>query len=299
MKHSHLRSESSEMSPPAHHAEPTEISLIGRRANAVKHGLAATTLLPAILRPGGVEIHYQRLCQEFCPESLTDELYLREVARHAARLELTEQAEDAAIRQGATALPLLLNSGEPDSDQVLIAATTTEALERVARYRRPHEKALHQAINAFLDSRRERARQAQQHGVSSDLFATEAACSAHLRARFRESTWGCPHCGTAHGHWLEGHDLWECSNCGRQVGLRHGTVFENSPLPLVKWFLAVRYLVADDKLKATELAKAISIPRPGTAQSMARRIREALGSKDAATRLAGLTALPLWRRELT
>jgi hypothetical protein len=295
MKKSQMNTCSSDASDVAHHLAQNEVSLIGSRANALKHGLSATTLVPEILRPGRVEALYQQLCQEFCPESLSDELLIREIARHAARLELTEQAEGATILQGANVLSLLLNPGQPDPDEMLVAATTSDALERVARYRRSHEKAFHQAMNALRERLRERGRQSQ-NCRSADLFATEAACRDHLRAPFRDAAWRCPKCGAANGHWLESRACWECGACGGQVSLRHGTIFEKSPLSLATWFAAIRYVVADSALNAVKLAKLVSISRPATAQAMLRRIKQALAEEDASTKLAGLAAYPLWPR---
>jgi hypothetical protein len=90
-----------------------------------------------------------RLRAEYRPRSLTEELYVREIARHAAALETVERAEPALLRTAASAVgPLAGNMTDVSRDDLLLStAITTEPLERVARYRRGHERGLHLAVD--------------------------------------------------------------------------------------------------------------------------------------------------------
>ena len=84
----------------------------------------------------------EQLREEQRPATLVEELVLREIARHAAMLEIAEQAEGAVLRQGALGLSGLIGSGDPgqNADMVLAAAVTTDPAERLTRYRRATKK---------------------------------------------------------------------------------------------------------------------------------------------------------------
>jgi transposase-like protein len=270
--------------------------LSGARANAVTHGLTASKLLPDLLQPGRVFSLMEQLRQEHRPATLVEELVLREIARHAAMLEIAEQAEGAVLRQGALGLTGLIGSGDPgqDDDMVLAAAVTTDPAERLTRYRRAHEKSLHQALQKLRELQQSRHKKLPaQTMVPMDRFATEEACKGHLRARFSSSDWKCPACLSPRGHWITARDVWQCAKCGKQISLRHGTVMEGSPLPLSTWFAAIRYVVADTAMTCVTLSRLVSIRRAATAQSMLRRIRQAVMADDAEAQLAGLSAYPL------
>jgi hypothetical protein len=302
MEHSNFPVKAQETAAP-HNPEPCDVdgkqltevgnSSTGRKANALTHGLTAKKTIPAILQPGRLLALLEGLRHELQPKTLIDELLVREIARHAAMLEVSEAAEWAVLRQGANGLAKILsvNVADQNDDLVLAAAVTTEPLERLTRYRRAHEKALYQAIHKVYEQRPVLATDGLQEIDSHmDLFATDEACRSHLRARFDRADWRCPGCDGSRGHWVDTRDCWECAVCGRQVGLRYGTVFERSPLPLVTWFLAIRVVVSDATITAATLGQLISIRRPATAQSMLARIRHAMEADDSGTQLAGLTA---------
>jgi len=254
-------------------------------ANAVRHGLTSKKYIPAILEAGRVAALVEKLERELCPESETEGLLVREIARHAAMLELAEQAEGAVLRIGAESLAPMLASpeGELPMDAALAAAVTTDSIDRLTRYRRAHEKAMHQALDRL------RERQAARHrrvGRRPKSFDSEAACRAQLRARFEAPSWQCPRCQHRHGYWLDKREKWECASCRAQVTLRYGTVFARSPLSLVTWFAAVGHVLTNPGISAAELSQRLSLARPATVQAILGRIRQAIDAGGAA--LAGL-----------
>jgi hypothetical protein len=98
----------------------------------------------------------------------------------------------------------------------LTAALTSEALERVARYRRNHEKAAFKALEWLRQSQESDGSPAlPQAVVSTKRFANLEECEAYLQKRFSAPDWRCPRCKKAHGHWLSRRKLWECSDCKR------------------------------------------------------------------------------------
>ncbi|MFZ1009601.1 MAG: IS1595 family transposase [Candidatus Sulfotelmatobacter sp.] len=269
---------------------------VGPRANALQHGLTATTLLPSILRAGRLDEIDAELQAEYCPQTVTEELLVREIARHAAALEITEQAEPAVMRTAALAFSQVasLEQAAPLEDLRLTAAVTAEPLDRAARYRRTHEKALHQALDKLrLWQTAGPATRPDPAPDWTEKFTSETGCEAYLHQRFSSNNWHCPQCRQKRGHWLSTRRRWECSHCGAQIGLRHGTVFEHSQLPLAGWFLGIRAFAGRTAITARELMALTGIERPATARAMLKRIRRALHENDLAMGLAGLTAYPL------
>lgn len=74
-------------------------------------------------------------------------------------------------------------------------------------------------------------------------FPNEDACHAYLA----ESRWHgepiCPHCGCLDVYTLKSRRIFKCTACMKQFSARIGIIFEESRLPLQKWFLAI-YLVS-------------------------------------------------------
>ncbi len=217
---------------------------------------------------------------EWLPATVTEKLLVREIARHAAMLELGEQAEGGVLRVGAASLAPMAISGDSDAqlDAALAAAVTTDAVERLTRYRRAHEKAFHQALSRLGELQAARRDQRLRVDQSTPRFSSEETCRDHLRARFSANTWRCPRCQRQRGYWMEAHDAWECASCGTQVGLRVGTVFARSRLPLVTWFAAIGQVIAEPGISAATLGRHLSLRRPATAQSLLKRIRQAINA---------------------
>lgn len=104
-------------------------------------------------------------------------------------------------------------------------------------------------------------------------FKTKEACLEYLfRSRFNEVQ--CPHCGRRNAYHKHPTKPCYTCNCGRShIYPMKETVFENSPVPLTKWFTAV-FLLAQTKqgVSAKELERQLGVTYP-TAWRMAKRIR--------------------------
>ncbi len=70
----------------------------------------------------------------------------------------------------------------------------------------------------------------------------------------------CPECGGKEHSYLTTRRLWKCKACRRQFSVKVGTIFEDSPIPLGKWMLAV-WEIANDKngISSYELAAKIGV----------------------------------------
>lgn len=86
----------------------------------------------------------------------------------------------------------------------------------------------------------------------------------------------CPKCsGTEIGR-IATRRMLKCRACGKQFGVKVGTIFEDSPLGLDKWFVAV-WCIANAKngISSCELARALGVRQP-SAWFMLHRIRAAM-----------------------
>ena len=88
----------------------------------------------------------------------------------------------------------------------------------------------------------------------------------------------CPACGHANPLFLRRQSRWECRirHAKRQFSAKTGTVFEDSPLPLEKWFTAI-WLISNCKngVSSYELHRAIGVTQK-SAWFMLHRIRLAM-----------------------
>ena len=90
----------------------------------------------------------------------------------------------------------------------------------------------------------------------------------------------CPTCGSKEVYFLESRRVWKCKNkhAKQQFSAKVGTVFEDSPIGLDKWFAAV-WLVANCKngVSSYEIHRALKVTQK-TAWFMDHRIRLAMQS---------------------
>ena len=84
----------------------------------------------------------------------------------------------------------------------------------------------------------------------------------------------CPNCGAfEHINYISSQRVWWCGDCKRQFSVRIGTIFEESRLPLRKWFMAIWMLASSPKdIGAHQLASGIGVARK-TAKSMLNRLQ--------------------------
>jgi transposase-like protein len=86
----------------------------------------------------------------------------------------------------------------------------------------------------------------------------------------------CPRCGCGDYSYLTTRRLWKCKGCKRQYSVKVGTIFEDSPLGLDKWLLAI-WLIANSKngISSHELGRALGITQK-SAWFVLHRIRLAM-----------------------
>jgi transposase-like protein len=113
-----------------------------------------------------------------------------------------------------------------------------------------------------------------------ERFGSEDKCHAYLASlRWPEGV-RCLECGSDKIGRITTRRIYECSTCRYQFSVRKGTIFEDSKLPLWKWFLAT-YLVVESKkgVSANQIKRMIGVSYK-TAWYLCHRIRAAMVNED-------------------
>src|SRR3989442_875002 len=119
----------------------------------------------------------------------------------------------------------------------------------------------------------------------SDLryaFRNEDACINHFRTlRWPEADKiACPHCGVIGAHYTLKNNTHKCRDCLKKFSVRHGTIFEDSKISLMKWFEAIFLMTSHKKgISSCQLARDIGVTQK-TAWFMLHRIRNAAMTKE-------------------
>src|SRR5271165_1169029 len=110
-------------------------------------------------------------------------------------------------------------------------------------------------------------------------FSDPANCREYVVARRWPNGVECPRCGSEHVAFMGKYNRWQCSarHDNRQFTAKTGTIFEDSPLSLDKWLLAMWQVVnCKNGVSSYEIARATGVTQK-TAWFMDHRIRVALG----------------------
>jgi len=113
----------------------------------------------------------------------------------------------------------------------------------------------------------------------NEAFPTEESCVLHFeRVRWGNDKPVCQYCGSLKGAYkTKPVGTYKCSEaaCGKKFTVRKNTIFEESKLPLRKWFMAIFFATSHKKgISSVQLAKNLSIGQKA-AWHMLHRIREA------------------------
>ena len=112
-----------------------------------------------------------------------------------------------------------------------------------------------------------------------DMFPDEQACRDFLEKHRWPNEVTCPQCGVIgkaykYTSGKNAGKLFKCAACRQQFTVRVGTIFEDSPIALRKWFLAI-YLTTNNKkgVSSVQLGKYLKV-RQATAWFILQRVRE-------------------------
>lgn len=86
----------------------------------------------------------------------------------------------------------------------------------------------------------------------------------------------CPKCGHNEHYYLATQRRWKCKQCKKQFSVKQGTIFEDSPVPLEKWLIALWMLVnCRNGVSSYELGRSLGITQK-SAWFVLHRLRLAL-----------------------
>ena len=107
-------------------------------------------------------------------------------------------------------------------------------------------------------------------------FDTDEKCRQHLEQTRWNGTPACPFCGSINAHRLPCGKRFNCRDCKNKFSVTVGTIYENSKVPLNKWYLATYILTNHSKgISSLQLASWLGVTQK-TAWFINHRIREML-----------------------
>lgn len=107
-------------------------------------------------------------------------------------------------------------------------------------------------------------------------FSTEEACQEYLYQLRWPEGFICPRCSHRKA-WRTKRKHFHCSNCGFQVSITAGTIFQDTRLPLRLWFRAMWQLVSQKQgISALGLQRVLGLKRYETTWTMLHRLRIAM-----------------------
>lgn len=113
-------------------------------------------------------------------------------------------------------------------------------------------------------------------------FADPDVCHEYMKGiKWPTGEITCPKCGGDNIGEIKSRRMFQCKakDCRKQFSVKVGTIFEDSPLPLQKWFVAVWSISnAKNGISSCELSRAIGVTQK-TAWHMLHRIRLAMQTK--------------------
>ena len=114
-----------------------------------------------------------------------------------------------------------------------------------------------------------------------EQFSDEDACRKHLAELRWPDGVKCLRCQSANVNGPSKRHLYECADCGYQFSVKVGTVFNDSKLPLWKWFVAT-YLMCESKkgMSANQMKRTLGVTYK-TAWYLCHRIRSAMQDEGA------------------
>ncbi len=121
-----------------------------------------------------------------------------------------------------------------------------------------------------------------------ETFSDEQVCIDHLRAiRWKNGAY-CPHCGSTKVYHFSDNRTHKCGDCRQRFSVKVGTIFEDTKLPLRKWFMAIWMVTSHTKgIASTQLAKDLKITQK-SAWFMLHRLRHAARTKSFNKPLEGM-----------
>lgn len=120
-----------------------------------------------------------------------------------------------------------------------------------------------------------------------EQFPDEQSAIDHLRSiRWKDGAF-CPHCGSKRVMHFSDRRTHKCHDCRQRFSIKVGTIFEDTKLPLRKWFAAIWLITSHKKgIASTQLAKDLKITQK-SAWFVLHRLRHAAKTRSFNRPLSG------------
>jgi transposase-like protein len=120
------------------------------------------------------------------------------------------------------------------------------------------------------------------------VFPDEKTCIEYMIQKRWNGKPRCPHCDSEKVYRYSDNKRFKCPACAKQFTIKIGTIFEDSPLSLQKWFFAIFLLTAHKKgISSCQLARDIHVTQK-SAWFMTQRIRELMKTNSFEKKLNGI-----------
>ena len=124
-----------------------------------------------------------------------------------------------------------------------------------------------------MDTKPKTLQQAIRH------FSNEQVCINTIAAIRWPDGPICPKCNHSEHYYLATQKRWKCKKCSKQFSVKLGTIFEDSPIPLDKWLVALWMLVnCKNGISSYEVGRDLGLTQK-SAWFVLQRLRLALQSK--------------------
>lgn len=112
-------------------------------------------------------------------------------------------------------------------------------------------------------------------------FSTESACRLYFKSVGETKGIVCRKCGSTHYYWIDSLSRWQCKGCRKSVGLKYGTIMENSNLPYKTWLWGIYFSTLTKKgFSALEMQRLLDHSRYESIWLMMHKIRVMMGARD-------------------
>ena len=122
-------------------------------------------------------------------------------------------------------------------------------------------------------------------------FSNKQRCVEHLEQLRWSGEKCCVHCGSVKIYVCKGFGKYKCGDCKSRFSVTSGTFFENTKIPLTKWFVAMYLCLSHKKgVSSCQLARDLGVTQK-TAWFILHRIRQLVISKAPAMLLDGMVEI--------
>ncbi len=109
------------------------------------------------------------------------------------------------------------------------------------------------------------------------FFENEAVCREYLVALRWPAGYQCPRCASLNSPWITQRGYLHCRDCGKEISVTAGTIFERTQIPLKTWFLAIWFVTSQKHgASALGLQRVLGFGSYQTAWTWLHKLRRAM-----------------------